>query len=94
MEAVNRRTIRRKRKISREEESMSEEKKREILGQEKELDESEMEAVAGGYRPCRCIFEGYGEEKDGKSPCYAQGEGRDKSPCVCFEAGNSGDWKP
>ena len=74
---------------------MSEEKKNEILGKEKELDESEREAVTGAaYHPCRCIFEGYGEEKHGKSPCYAQGEGKDKSPCACFEAGNSGDWKP
>ncbi len=73
---------------------MSEEKKDEILGKEKELDESELESVAGagGYHPCRCIFGGYGDENRDKSPCYAPGEG--KPFCVCFEAGNSDAPKP
>lgn len=31
---------------------MSEEKKNEVLGQEKDLDESEMEAVSGGALKC------------------------------------------
>ena len=73
---------------------MSDEKKNEVLNKEKELDESEMEAVTGGYRPCHCVFEGYGDEKP-KEHCPAPGEGKYKQdPCVCFETGNGSGWKP
>ena len=72
---------------------MSEEKKDEILGRENELEESEMEAVNGGYRPCHCVFEGYGDERP-KSQCPAPGEGKYKTQCFCFQAGDGDGWKP
>ncbi len=81
---------------------MSEEKKGEILGREGELDEGELEAVAGAKGDsCACVIAGVAESLhkgivigEGKQPCPAIGEGKPKPPCACFEAGNSGDWKP
>ena len=71
---------------------MSEEKKDEILGKEKELDESEMEAVTGAKgSSCECMFAGFGAGKE-KAPCFAFGEG--KHPCACFETGNGDAPKP
>lgn len=42
---------------------MSEEKKDEVLGQEKELDESELEAVSGGKGSC------FDVDNVGNNPC-------------------------
>ena len=56
---------------------MSEEKKNEVLGQEKELSLDELDAVSGGEH-CMCEFAGGGE-----------GGGTD-SPCGCF-LGGAGD---
>lgn len=72
---------------------MSEEKKNEILGREGELEESEMEAVTGGYHHCICVFGGYGDENP-KPHCPAPGEGIYKKPCVCVRTGDGDDWKP
>lgn len=65
---------------------MPEEKRDEILGKEKELDESELDAVNGasgcicvgvgnGMNKCICVAGGYGEGDD------------DKDLCVCPLAG-------
>lgn len=73
---------------------MSEEKRDEILGREGELDEGELEAVAGTKGgSCACVILGasVGEHKES---CLVLGEGKPKPPCACVEAGNSGDWKP
>lgn len=82
---------------------MSEEKKDEILGQEKELDESEMEAVAGGIdcicsgagagtsekrgHPCVCIMGGEGRDDDGRCGCIAVGTGKDQGDCDSYGIG-------
>lgn len=69
---------------------MSDEKKKEILEQENELDADELDAVAGGgtcicplagggeNRPCACVVGGVWQEKDGQG---------DPERCACAFAG-------
>ena len=59
---------------------MSEEKKNEILEQEKELNKDELEAVAGGDA-CGCAVGGYGDEGGG-----------DSQSCICMFGGCGYGW--
>ena len=69
---------------------MSEEKKEEILEQEKELDKDELEAVAGGSA-CACVVGGYGSADGSGGDCncaFGGYGGRDyygdgSKRCVC-----------
>lgn len=80
---------------------MSEEKKNEVLGKEKELDESELESVAGGLCACAIAGSGSGNDKDGDGmyfcPCAAAGVGMDDGNigsdlhCYCPLAGGGTD---
>lgn len=69
---------------------MSEEKKDEVLGKEKELDESELEAVTGAGS-CGCVIAGGGKDKDLNCACLQGGTGKDpetpRLSCVCVVAG-------
>ena len=71
---------------------MSEEKKEEILGKEKDLEEKELETVAGG-NDCLCILAGVGESSCSDKACgcafggggeYTDGRNR----CWCAMGGN------
>ena len=77
---------------------MSEEKKNEILGKEKELDEGELDAVSGGS--CGCVLGGGGKGTGKKSglqyicPCPGAGVGFDKEDttyCACPGVGGGTD---
>ena len=70
---------------------MSEEKKNEVLGQEKELSMDELDAVAGG-KQCVCVLGGGGEADSWSKTCWCVGggggENNDGSPrCACPLAG-------
>ena len=84
---------------------MSEEKKDDILDREKELDESELDAVNGGS--CGCVMGGSGKGNDSGSHAryqcacamYGEGTGIDERCeglgkmlyCVCTAAGGGAD---
>ena len=70
---------------------MSEEKKDEVLGQEKELDESELDAVTGAAN-CFCYLAGGGTSKENAGcGCVLGGGGKDsEGTCVCVAAGSGG----
>ena len=75
---------------------MSEEKKDEILEQEKELSMDELDAVAGGA-VCVCMVGGGGQATkvwQNECGCVAVGIGSDTSGdnrCGCFAAGGGAD---
>ena len=76
---------------------MSEEKKNEILGQEKELNMDEMDAVAGGGT-CACVLGGGGAAGEGQKMCACPGFGsggytRDGIRCFCVAGGGGTDDK-
>lgn len=73
---------------------MSEEKKDEVLGQEKDLDMDELDTVAGGKR-CECFIGGGGatDSEDKLCACLVGGAGQNKHKdkngdrCTCATGG-------
>lgn len=64
--------------------------------QKSELDEDELEAVAGGWMQCACVIGGGGKaDENGKAcACVAGGGGesrKGKCRCACVVAGTGGD---
>ena len=69
---------------------MSEEKKNEVLEQEKELSMDELDAVAGGGT-CGCVLGGGGAAGEGQKICACPAFGAGEGRCLCIVGGGGTD---